>query len=84
MISELYATADEYRQKTFEIMQEVKPQLEYRSQLSPEIIFALYLMVFERIDIHKGTFSTAELNPTSQEIKERVREVIEAFEIKNN
>jgi phytoene/squalene synthetase len=84
MIGELYATADEYRQKTFEIMQEVKPQLEYRSQLSLEIIFALYLMVFERIDIHKGTFSTAELNPTSQEIKERVREVIEAFEIKNN
>lgn len=84
MIGELYATADEYRQKTFEIMQEVKPQLEYCSQLSLEIIFALYLMVFERIDILNGTFSTAELNPTSQEIKERVREVIEAFEIKNN
>ena len=84
MIGELYATADEYRQKTFEIMQEVKPQLEYRSQLSLEIIFALYLMVFERIDILNGTFSTAELNPTSQEIKEKVREVIEAFETKNN
>lgn len=84
MIGELYAAADEYRQKTFEIMQEVKPQLEYSSQLSLEIIFALYLMVFERIDILNGTFSTAELNPTSQEIKEKVREVIEAFETKNN
>jgi len=37
-------------------------------------------MVFERIDIKKGTFATKELNPTWQEIKERVGMVIERFE----
>ena len=79
MIRELYAVADEYRKKTYEIMQKIKPQLEPRSQLSLEIIFSLYLMVFERIDIENGTFSTRELNPTSEEIKERVWKVIEEF-----
>ena len=77
MIRELYVVADEYRQKTYEIMQEIKPQLEPRSQLSLEIIFALYLMVFERIDIENGRFTTEELNPTPEEIKEQVWKVIE-------
>jgi phytoene/squalene synthetase len=79
MIRELYVVADEYRQKTYEIMQEIKPQLEPRSQLSLEIIFALYLMVFERIDIENGKFTTEELNPTPEEIKKQVWKVIEEF-----
>ena len=83
MIRELYAVADNYRQKTYEAMQSIKPQLEPRSQLSLEIIFSLYLMVFERIDIENGTFTTEELNPTPQEIKEQVWKVIEKFEISN-
>jgi len=61
-------------------MQEIKPHLEPRSQLSLEIIFALYLMVFERIDIENGTFTTKELNPTPEEIKEKVMNVIFKFE----
>ena len=79
MIRELYAVADDYRQKTYEVMQSIKPQLEPRSQLSLEIIFSLYLMVFERIDIENGTFTTEELNPTPQEIKEQVWKVMKEF-----
>lgn len=80
MIRELYTIANEYRHKTYEIMQEIKPLLEPRSQLSLEIIFELYLMVFERIDIENGTFTTGELNPTPQEIKDRVWKTIGMFE----
>jgi phytoene/squalene synthetase len=80
MIRELYMVADEYRQKTYEIMQEIKPHLEPCSQLSLEIIFGLYLMVFERIDTDQGTFTTDELNPTPEEIKERVWNIIEKFQ----
>jgi len=80
MIRELYTVADEYRQRTYEIIEEIKPLLEPRSQLSLEIIFDLYLMVFERIDIENGTFTTQELNPTPEEIKKRVWVVIENFE----
>ena len=82
MIRELYTVADEYRQKTYEIKEEIKPLLEPRSQLSLEIIFALYLMVFERINIDNGTFTTEELNPTPEEIKAKVWEVIESFDQK--
>jgi len=80
MIHDLYKVADSYRSETYRMIKEIRPLLEPRSQLSLEIIFALYLMVFERIDIEKGTFTSKELNPTWQEIKERVGQVIERFE----
>ena len=79
MIRVLYTVANEYRIKTYNIMQQIIPKLESRSRLSLEIVFDLYLMVFERIDINNGTFSHEELNPTPQEIKERVRKVIGEF-----
>jgi len=62
------------------MIQEIRPLVEPRGQLSLEIIFALYLMVFERINIENGTFTSLELNPTSEEIKERVWKVITGFE----
>jgi len=80
LIRELYEVADIYRERTLEMILQIKPMVEPRGQLSLEIIFALYLMVFERIDIESGTFTTEELNPTWQEIKERVGQVIERFE----
>jgi phytoene synthase len=80
MIRELYEVADVYRERTLEMIRQIKPLVEPRSQLSLEIIFDLYLMVFERIDIEHGTFTAAELNPTWREIKERVGTVIERFE----
>lgn len=81
MVRELYEVADTYREETYRMIEEIRPSLEPRSQLSLEIIFALYLMVFERIDIEHGTFTAAELNPTPEEIKERVGQVIERFEV---
>lgn len=80
MIRELFEVADIYRLKTYQMIQEIKPLVEPLGQLSLEIIFALYLMVFERIDIENGTFTTTELNPTPEEIKERVWQVIVEFE----
>jgi phytoene/squalene synthetase len=81
MIREWYDVANIYRQRTHEMISRIKPLVEPRSQLSLEIIFDLYIMVFERIDIDRGTFTSEELNPTWQEIKERVRQVIERFEL---
>ena len=80
MIQELYEVADFYRVKTYEMIRYIKPFVEPRSQLSLEIIFNLYLMVFERIEIEHGTFTSEELNPTWTEIKSRVGLVIEKFE----
>ena len=79
MIREYYNLADEYRLKTYDIIKKIRPLLEPRYQLSLEIIFDLYLMVFERIDIEKGTFTTKELNPTPEETKQRVYNTIMKF-----
>ena len=79
LIRQYYLLADEYRLTTYDIIKEIRPLLEPRYQLSLEIIFDLYLMVFERIDIKNGKFTTEELNPTPEETRERVYNIIMNF-----
>jgi phytoene/squalene synthetase len=79
LIKHYYFLADEYRIQTYDIIKEIRPLLESRYQLSLEIIFDLYLMVFERIDPKNGKFTTEELNPTPEETRERVYNVIMNF-----
>jgi len=80
MIREYFVLADEYRLKTHTMIQKIKPLVEPRYQLSLEIIFELYLMVFERINPESGTFTAPELNPTPFEIRERVHRTILNFQ----
>ena len=68
-----------YRKKIREVIMRIGPAMEPKYQLSLEIIFSLYLMVFERIDVEKGTFTSYELNPTPQETRKRVYETIMNF-----
>lgn len=79
MMREYRQIADGYRTETLKVMDEVCPLLEPPYRLSLEVIFDLYMMVFERIDPDSGTFSTEELNPTPAQTRERVRGVIERF-----
>jgi phytoene synthase len=76
MMKDYFDLADEYRVKTYNCISGIWPYLEPRYQLSLEVIFELYLMVFERIDIRKGIFTMAELNPTPAESAERVLKTI--------
>jgi len=76
LMREYLSIADHYRLETLKIMEEICPKMQPRYRLSLEIIFELYMMVFERIDPDHGTFSTEELNPTPVETRERVRNVI--------
>lgn len=79
LISLLYRLADEHRIRTIEVLREIRPILRPRYQLSLDIIFNLYLMVFEKIDIEKGNFSTEELHSTPEETRKRVYETIMNF-----
>jgi len=79
LIQEYYSLADEYRMKTVDVINKIRPLHEPRYQLSLEIIFNLYLMVFEKIDVVKGNFKTAELNPTPEETRQRVYDTIINF-----
>jgi phytoene/squalene synthetase len=76
LMSLYYSLAEEYMYKTRDVLEKIKPLLEPRYQLSLEIIFDLYLMVFERIDLKNGQFTTEELNPTPEETRERVKSKI--------
>jgi phytoene/squalene synthetase len=79
IIKEYYSLADFYRLKTYEMIQEISPFLDERYQLSLDIIFNLYLMVFERINADRGIFSSEELNPKPNEVRERVYNTICSF-----
>jgi len=76
LINDYYLIADDYRQKTYDCIRAIWPYLEPRYQLSLEIVFELYLMVFEKINIRHGKFTTNELAPTHSESKQRVYKVI--------
>jgi phytoene/squalene synthetase len=80
LVGEYYDLADHYRLKTYEVIRRIAPLVEPRYRLSLHIIFNLYLMVFERIDIREGGFSTAELNPDALEIRDRVYRTITGFD----
>jgi phytoene/squalene synthetase len=84
VIKEYYNIADEYRLKTYNMIQSLWPYLEARYRLSLEIIFNLYLMVYERFEVESGNFTTRELNPTHAEIKQRVFTTIQQFQRKES
>ena len=79
VIKEYHTLAEQYRQKTCAMIETIWPHLGPRYQLSLEVIFTLYLMVFERIDPENGSFSTDELNPTISEMRSRVLETVQNF-----
>lgn len=76
LMHEYKALAANYLDETKETMKRVLPLLDQHSRLSLEIVFNLYLMVYERIDPDKGSFTPEELNPTPDEIKQRVFDVL--------
>ena len=80
LIREYMDIAENYRTRTLEAIETISPFLEPGYQLSLHIIYNLYLMVYERIDVENGSFTTEELNPTAHEIKERVLRTIVEFE----
>lgn len=68
-----------YQGQTLQEIKKLSAKLSQRYLLSLHMIYNLYQMVFERIDIEKGNFTTAELNPTPREIKTKVVEVATNF-----
>ncbi|UCG27411.1 MAG: squalene/phytoene synthase family protein [Bacteroidales bacterium] len=76
VVREYCMHAEYYKVQTLEQIEKLTSVIAPRYLLSLHIIFNLYLQVFERIDIIKGTFTTEELNPSFHEILERVKAVI--------
>jgi phytoene synthase len=79
MIRTYCTLAEQYKAETHDIIEKISPLLEPRYRLSLQIIFSLYLMVFERINPERGNFTALELNPTPEEIRDRVMGTIREF-----
>ena len=79
VIREYYSHAQSYGEQTLNELQNLSTKLSGRYLLSLHIIYNLYKQVFDRIDIKNGNFTARELNPTPQEIKEKVLEVTSSW-----
>ncbi len=80
VIREYHDHARHYSMQTLQVIQDLSTRLNGRYLLSLHMIYHLYKMVFDRIDIEHGTFATTELNPTPAEIKEKVLEVASGWQ----
>ena len=76
LIKEYHDIAEDYRNKSRKMIDETSVYLEPRYKLSLELIYSLYLQIFERIDVTNGIFTAEELNPSPEEVKERISQTI--------
>jgi phytoene/squalene synthetase len=78
VIREYYIQAQHYSHLTLAEIDRQSARLDSRYLLSLRIIYALYLQVFQRINVENGNFTTLELNPPMSEVKQMVTNVITA------
>ena len=72
--------ANYYRTGARSTLDSLEPHLESRYRLSLEIIYGLYLQIFERINPEQGSFSELELNPRPAEIRQRIDTIAASFQ----
>lgn len=75
-----YKIIEYYRKISRYMLDNISNFLEPRYKLSLEIIYSLYLQIFERIDIQNGNFSSEELNPSIEEIQSRVNMILSEYQ----
>ena len=76
VIREYLGHAREYSEQTLMQIDNLTSRLDTRYMLSLKIIYALYLQVYNRIDADRGDFTTEELNPDIEEVKELVSKIV--------
>jgi phytoene/squalene synthetase len=79
MVKEYKEIAGRFKQDTGKAIWILRDKLEPRYLLSLKIIYRLYTDIYDRIDPENGRFTSAELNPTPDEIRESVIECIREF-----
>jgi len=71
--------AEGYGRESRDALEKISPHLEPRYLLSLELLHSLYDQILERIDVLNGSYTAAELNPSPEEIDERIRDTISSF-----
>jgi len=75
VIREYHQLAQYYSEKTLEAIETLSTRLSGRYLFSLHLIYHLYKVVFDRIDIEQGQFTSKELNPSPEEIRATVLEL---------
>jgi phytoene/squalene synthetase len=79
VIREYKTVAGIYKTETEKMLESLEGRLDPRYFLSLKIINELYIRIYNRIDPEKGSFTTEELNPTPDEVRDSVVECIAKF-----
>ena len=79
LMTQYVSFAEYYRKKARSVVDDVTPLLAPRYQLSLELIYQLYLQIFERIDPEKGDFTAGELMPKPEEVRGRIEKTLADF-----
>lgn len=79
VIKEYHQLASQYEEETLKMLDMLSTRLNGRYLFSLHLIYQLYKMVFDRIDVDHGNFTARELNPTPSELKEKVMSVAAAW-----
>ena len=77
------AYAGYYRVRARMTLDKLAQSLEPRYQLSLEVIYGLYSLVYERIDPRRGSFVEHETNPPPAEIQSRLSQIVAEFKAGN-
>lgn len=80
VIKEYYELAQLYSAQTLQEIENLSTRVEGRYLFSLHLIYQLYKMVFDRIDLQNGKFTKEELNPTPGEIRAKVIEVASGWQ----
>jgi phytoene synthase len=79
LMREYVRIGEYYRGRARQVVDVTLPLLEERYQLSLELIYALYLQIFRRVDPDKGRFDEHALHPTPAEVEKEIHRVISTF-----
>jgi phytoene/squalene synthetase len=80
LIREYCELARHYGDETLHMLEVLSTKLNRRYLFSLHVIYHLYKMVFDRIDLEHGQFTKEELNPTPAELRAGVMEVISGWD----
>jgi phytoene/squalene synthetase len=79
LIGDYHRFGEFYRNKARKMIDSLAGRLDDRYLLSVEMIYSLYLQIFERIHPRRGFFSGDILNPSPDEVQSRINQTVSAF-----
>jgi len=68
--------AEGYGRESRDALKKITPHLEPRYLLSFKLLHSLYDQILERVDVPNGSYTADELNPSPEEVDERIKDTI--------